>query len=82
MQLWLFITYFAVVNLTNPLLMIRGSGGIQLLLCLGALVGGSVETAKFMDKREAQFIHDDEKILRNVVIIGNLKLVGGGRVLQ
>ena len=82
MQLWLFITYFAVVNLTNPLLMIRGSGGIQLLLYFGALVGGSVEAAKFMDKREAQFIHDDEKILRNVVIIGNLKLVGGGRVLQ
>jgi hypothetical protein len=82
MQLWLFITYFAVVNLTNPLLMIRGSGGIQLFLYLGELVGGSMEAAKFMDKREAQFIHDDEKVLRKVFIIGNLELDGVGGVLQ
>ena len=29
-----------------------------------------MEAPKFMDKREAQFIHDDEKVRRNVFIIG------------
>jgi len=43
MQLWLFITYFAVVNLTNPLLMIRGSRGIQLSRCIGRRVCGGRE---------------------------------------
>ena len=40
-----------------------------------------MEAAKFMDKREAQLVHDDEKVVRNVFIIGILKLVGVGRVL-
>ena len=88
MQLWSFITYFAVVNLTNPLLLIRGSGAIQLLLYLGELEGGSVEAAKFMDKREApgmtmrRYLETMDQSVRNVVIVGNLKLGGGGRVLQ
>jgi hypothetical protein len=38
--------------------MIRGCGGIELFPYLAAMVGGSVEYTKFMDKREAQFIHD------------------------
>jgi hypothetical protein len=42
MELWLFIMYFAVINLTSPLLMIRGWGGIQLFLYLGAKVGAQI----------------------------------------
>jgi len=61
--------------------MIRGSSGIQLLLYLGALVGGSVAATKFMDKRNAQFIHDDEKVSRNVIVILILKLIVGERGL-
>jgi len=59
MQLSLFLTYFAVVNLTSPLLMIRGSGGSQLMLYLRALGGGTGETTKFMDKQKVQVMHDD-----------------------
>jgi len=66
MQLWLFITYFAVVNLTTPLLMIRGWGEIQLFPYLGAKVGGPFESTKFMDKREAQFINDARRHLETL----------------
>ena len=36
---------------------------------------------KFMDKREAQFMHDAEKVFSTFIIIANLKLTGVGRVL-
>jgi hypothetical protein len=36
---------------------------------------------KFMDKREAQFMHDSEKVFGTVTVIADLELIGIGRVL-
>ena len=36
---------------------------------------------KFMDKREAQFMHDAEKVFGTFIIIASLKLIGVGSVV-